>query len=367
MTNRCYLFTSESVSEGHPDKVCDFIADRILDACLQGDPESHVACEVLAKSGHVILAGEIGTSASFSYDDVVRAAIRDIGYTDDTEPFNANKVTITNIITAQSPEIDEAVDGHGKQGAGDQGIMFGYASSETPELMPLPILLAHRLAWQLAEDRKSGRNPGLRPDSKTQVTVRYEGTKPVCVDTVLVSSQHRPDYSQEELYRYVVTELAPRALGDWYHLDIKYIVNPSRSFILGGPSSDCGVTGRKIIVDTFGGAARHGGGAFSGKDPSKVDRSAAYFCRYVARQLVKAGLAQRVELQVAYAIGEEQPVSLFVDTFGTGVDITALSYAKENFDFTPAAIILQLDLLQPIYSTTTNYGHFGRPGLPWEA
>ena len=370
MPKQSSIFTSESVSEGHPDKVCDTIADSILDACLEQDKSSHVACEVLAKSGHVILAGEISTNAEFDYDQIVRAAVREIGYIDNTEPFSADNIEITNLLSKQSNEINTAVtdkNDHLDQGAGDQGIMFGYACSETPELMPLPILLAHKLAFEMAVDRKEGLNRGLRPDSKTQVSVRYDGITPVQVETVLVSTQHTKDYTQEQIRQYVMDVLAPRALVKWYHDGIEFITNPSGSFAFGGPSADCGVTGRKIIVDTYGGAARHGGGAFSGKDPSKVDRSSAYFCRYVAREIIKAGIAKRAELQVAYAIGQAQPVSVLVETFGTGCSEEAEQFVVKNFDFRPAAIIERLNLLRPIYKSTTNYGHFGKSYLPWEA
>ncbi len=370
MPKQSSIFTSESVSEGHPDKVCDTIADSILDACLEQDKSSHVACEVLAKSGHVILAGEISTNAEFDYDQIVKSAIREIGYIDNNEPFNADTVKIKNLLDKQSDEINRAVTekkDHLDQGAGDQGIMFGYACSETPELMPLPIQLAHKLAFEMAVDRKEGLNLGLRPDSKTQVSVRYDGITPVQVETVLVSTQHAEEYTQEQIRQYVMEVLAPRALGEWYRTGIEFITNPSGRFTFGGPSADCGVTGRKIIVDTYGGAARHGGGAFSGKDPSKVDRSSAYFCRYVAREIIKAGIAKRAELQVAYAIGQAQPVSVLVETFGTGCSEEAEQFVVKNFDFRPAAIIERLNLLRPIYKSTTNYGHFGKSYLPWEA
>jgi len=364
-----YIFSSESVTEGHPDKVCDLIADTVLDACLEQDKKSHVACEVLCKEGNVILAGEITTGASLDYEALVRKAIRHIGYTDPKEAFNADTVKITNLITKQSPEINQGVDQATSlsrdQGAGDQGIMFGYATNETLELMPLPILLAHKLARGLADDRKSRAVRWLRPDGKTQVSVEYVDGKPTRVMDVVVSTQHSADTNRETTCDYVKTALIPKVLGRWNDPSIKLHVNPTGSFVLGGPSADCGVTGRKIIVDTYGGFARHGGGAFSGKDPSKVDRSAAYFCRYVARQLVEAGLANRAEIQVAYAIGEAQPVSIKVDTFGTGDEKKAVTFVKK-FDFRPAAIIDKLDLLRPIYKTTTNYGHFGKAGLSWE-
>jgi S-adenosylmethionine synthetase len=365
------VFTSESVSEGHPDKVCDFIADSILDACLEQDRHSRVACEVLCKSGQVVLAGEITTKASLNYEQIVRGAIRTIGYIDPAEPFNADGVFVSNFLTRQSGEIDQGVTAErslsGEQGAGDQGIMFGYATDETPEMMPLSILLAHRLTSGLAEDRRSCRFGWIRPDSKSQVAVRYEGTVPKEVTHILVSTQHTPSVSREQIADHVTRVLAPRVFGRWFSADIPVDVNPTGSFVLGGPTADCGVTGRKIIVDSYGGAGRHGGGAFSGKDPSKVDRSGAYFCRFVARQLIAQGLARKAEVQVAYAIGMAKPVSVKVDTFGTGDEMRAEAFVRDNFDFRPGAIIERLDLLRPIYRQTTNYGHFGKPGLSWEA
>jgi len=364
-----YTFTSESVSEGHPDKVCDYIADSILDACLAQDPQSHVACEVLCKNDLVVLAGEISSRAQVNYEQIARDAIREIGYTDTSEPFNADGVTVQVHITQQSGEINAGVvaatDESREQGAGDQGIMFGYATDESAELMPLPILLAHRLTEGLAEDRKSGKYDWLRPDSKSQVSFVYEGNTPIEVATVLISTQHRDTVSQEQIHEYVKNTLAPRVLGKWHNPNAEFIVNPSGSFIHGGPSADCGVTGRKIIVDSYGGMGRHGGGAFSGKDPSKVDRSGAYYCRYVARRIVKAGLAKKAEVQVAYAIGRAKPLSIKVETFGTGDPIAAERFVEE-FSFKPANIIKELDLLRPIYRKTTNYGHFGKAGLPWE-
>lgn len=365
-----YTFSSESVSEGHPNKVCDFIADSILDAYLAVDPSARVACEALCKEGTVVLGGEISAASDLSHEAVVRQAIREVGYTDPSFTFNADNVRIIEILTKQSSDIALGVNKesnpHQEQGAGDQGLMFGYATSETPELMPLPIVLAHRLTRTISEDRKSGHYSWLCPDAKSQVTVLYEGSRPLAVTDVLVSTQHRPEVTREAIQNYVQKKLAPHALGSWFQDDIHFSVNPTGSFIHGGPSADCGVTGRKIIADTYGGAARHGGGSFSGKDPSKVDRSAAYFCRYVARQIVTNRLASRVEVQVAYAIGVARPVSLSVDTFGTGDECAAIDFAK-GFDFRPAAIIESLDLLRPIYRSTTNYGHFGKPGLPWES
>jgi S-adenosylmethionine synthetase len=364
-----FTFSSESVSEGHPDKVCDYISDSVLDACFEQDPHSRVACETLVKNDQVVLAGEITTNAKLDYDAIVRRAVKEIGYTDTTEPFCDTTVKITSFLTSQSNEISQGVTAatsqSGDQGAGDQGIMFGYASDETPELMPLPILLAHKLTKGMAEDRKAGRVDFLRPDSKSQVSVVYENNRPVSVACVVVSTQHTAAADQKRITEYVREDLGPRALGDHWRADATLFVNPTGSFVHGGPSADAGVTGRKIIVDTYGGWGRHGGGAFSGKDPSKVDRSSAYFCRYVARQVVSSGLAKMAEIQVGYAIGMAQPVSVKVETFGTGDEDAAATLVK-TFDFRPRAIIEQLDLLRPIYRQTTNYGHFGRPGLPWE-
>jgi S-adenosylmethionine synthetase len=365
-----YVFSSESVSEGHPDKVCDFIADSVLDACLEQDPRSRVACEVLCKNNIVVMAGEITTKATLDYVSIAREAIRTIGYTDPAEAFNADGVFVNMTLTAQSPDIAQGVNEDtsqaGEQGAGDQGIMFGYATDETPELMPLPILLAHRLTRGLAEDRKNGNIAWLRPDSKSQVSVEYEGNTPIAVKHVLISTQHAANAKQKAIRDYVIGDLAPRALGHWCTKDIKFDVNPTGKFVIGGPTGDCGVTGRKIIVDSYGGAGRHGGGAFSGKDPSKVDRSGAYFCRYVARQIVKKGLARKAEVQVAYAIGLAHPTSVKVDTFGTGDAVRAEQFVREKFDFRPGMIIKKLGLLKPIYRQTTNYGHFGKPELAWE-
>ena len=367
--NGVTLFTSESVTEGHPDKVCDYIADSILDAHLTEDKCSRVACEVLCKGNNVVLAGEITSREKVDYEKIVRAAVVEIGYTDPSEPFCADTLNVKEMVTTQAPEIAQGVNICsslcGEQGAGDQGMMFGYATNETPELMPLPILLAHQLARGLAEDRRKGDFLWLRPDGKTQVTLLYENSTPKAVTDILVSTQHSPDIDREAIITYVRETLAPRILGRWFNSDIQVNVNPTGSFVHGGPATDCGLTGRKIIVDTYGGVARHGGGCFSGKDPSKVDRSAAYFCRYVARQLVKEGIAKRAEIQVAYAIGEAQPVSIKVDTFGTGDEEAAARFVS-RFDFRPAAIIERLDLLRPIYRQTTNYGHFGKKGLPWE-
>jgi S-adenosylmethionine synthetase len=368
-SSSAYIFTSESVSEGHPDKVSDYIADSILDAYITEDARSRVACEVLCKEAAVVLAGEITSRGRIDHVAVARQAIRDIGYTDRSAAFYAEKVKILQIISQQSPDIAQGVDQDKnvgrEQGAGDQGIMFGYATLETPELMPLPIVLAHRLTKGLAQDRKLGKYPWICPDAKSQVSVLYEENEPVRVTDVLVSTQHRAEATQDQIATYVREILAPRALGTWFHPEIRYAINPTGSFVQGGPSADCGVTGRKIIADTYGGAARHGGGAFSGKDPSKVDRSAAYFCRFVAREIIKNELASRVEIQVAYAIGIAKPMSVKVDTFGTGDTHTVTQFVRD-FDFRPAAIIERLNLLRPIYRLTTNYGHFGKRELPWE-
>ena len=357
-----YTFTSESVSEGHPDKVSDFIADSILDAHLAGDPTSRVACEVLVKSGQVVLAGEITSRTRVDYERITRDAIREIGYVDPSEAFNADGVTVTQHLSTQSPDIAMGVD---TGGAGDQGIMFGYASDETPELMPLPITLAHGLSRRIAQARKQGEKAWLRPDAKTQVSVEYEDGEPVAVTTVLVSTMHAAEASQDEIRDYTASCLCPEVLGSWFGPQVEVLVNPTGQFIEGGPSADAGVTGRKIIVDSYGGMGRHGGGAFSGKDPSKVDRSGAYYARYVARQVVKQGIAKRAEVQVSYAIGRAEPTSVLVNTFGTG-DARAAEDLVRTFDFRPRAIIEQLDLLRPIYRSTTNYGHFGKVWLSWE-
>lgn len=364
-----HRFTSESVSEGHPDKVCDYIADSILDAYVAADARSRVACEVLCKDDVVVIAGEITSGGRVDHEAVARQAIWEIGYTDRHAPFNAESVRVLQMISKQSPDIAQGVDqdknANGEQGAGDQGIMFGYATMETPEWMPLPIVLAHRLTKGLAEDRRSGKYPWICPDAKSQVCVLYEEGEPVEVTDVLVSTQHWPGVAREQIAEYVRDTLAVNALGTWLHPGIRFAVNPTGNFVHGGPSADCGVTGRKIIADTYGGAARHGGGAFSGKDPSKVDRSAAYFCRFVAREILKNKLARRVEIQVAYAIGLAKPMSVKVDTFGTGDSAGAAEFVR-GYDFRPAAIIERLNLLRPIYRSTTNYGHFGKKGLPWE-
>jgi S-adenosylmethionine synthetase len=365
-----FTFSSESVSEGHPDKVCDYISDSILDTCFEQDTKSRVACETLCKSDTVVLAGEITTNATLDYDKIVRKAVKEIGYTDPSEPFCDTTLKVISLITRQSSEISqgvtEATSQSGEQGAGDQGIMFGYATDESPEMMPLPILLAHKLTKGMADDRKAGKYDWLRPDSKSQVSLEYDGNDPKQVTTVVISTQHSPKADQKRITEYVREELGPKALGNWWRRDVTLFVNPTGSFIHGGPSADAGVTGRKIIVDSYGGWGRHGGGAFSGKDPSKVDRSSAYFCRFVAKQVVASGIAKKAEIQVGYAIGMAKPVSVKVDTFGTGDERAAAEFVMNSFDFRPRAIIEKLNLLRPIYRQTTNYGHFGRTGLPWE-
>ena len=363
--SRSFIFTSESVAEGHPDKICDFIADAILDAYLMQDPDSRVACEVLCKNEHVILAGEITSGGQVEVEAIARAAIREIGYTDRAARFNADTARIQKLISPQSPDIARGVNLGIEIGAGDQGLVFGFATKETPELLPLPISLAHRVTRGLAEARKSGAVPWLRPDAKAQISVRYEQGKPVEVTDVVVSTQHVPGTPQEDIRAFVEGQLLPEALGAWHRQGIRLFVNPTGEFAIGGPEGDCGLTGRKIIVDTYGGYARHGGGSFSGKDATKMDRSAAYFARFVARQIVQHGLASCAELQIAYAIGRAQPVSISVDTRGTGDERLAERFARQ-FDFRPAAIIERLDLRKPIYRTTTNYGHFGKPYLAWE-
>ena len=359
------ILTSESITEGHPDKVADLVSDSVLDACLELDPTARVACETLVKGGDLVLAGEVTAAGAggLDWDGIAREAIRGIGYVEPRDAFNADGVRVRTLITPQAPEIARGV-GTGDIGAGDQGLMFGYATDETPERMPLPILLAHRLSRALTDARKSGEAGWLRPDGKTQVSVEYRDGRPARVTTVLVSTQH--DEGQLETVRsFLGDELVPRVLGDWWDPEISLILNPSGEWTEGGPSADAGLTGRKIIVDTYGGLARHGGGAFSGKDPSKVDRSGAYACRWLARQVVGRGIARRAEIQVAYAIGRAEPVSVAVETFGTGDDDAAADLVRA-FDFRPAAIIERLGLGRPIYRGTTNYGHFGRPGLPWE-
>lgn len=371
-----FIFSSESVGEGHPDKVADYISDSILDACLAQDPHSRVACEVLVKSNQVFIAGEITTKADLNYEKIVRQAIREIGYTLKEDPFHADSVFITNALTEQSPDIAQGVDerlAEGKesaeQGAGDQGLMFGYACDETPELMPAAIMYAHRLGRELSRLRHEQVVPWLRPDAKTQVSVRYEDDQPVEITAVVISTQHAADVSHKEVRDYLIEHVIRRVLpADLLNAKTEFLINPTGRFVIGGPAGDAGLTGRKIIVDTYGGSGRHGGGAFSGKDATKVDRSAAYMCRWVAKNIVAARLASRVELQVAYAIGHPKPVSIYVNTFGTGrVDDAELSSAVARvFGFRPAEIMEQLGLRRPIYRSTTNYGHFGKGDLPWE-
>ena len=368
-----YQFTSESVSAGHPDKVADQVSDAILDAILEQDPHARVACETLVKTGMVVVAGEVTTSAHVEYEDVVRKTICDIGYTSSDIGFDGNTCAVLSAIGKQSSDIAMGVDRSApeEQGAGDQGLMFGYATNETDVLMPAPLTFSHRLVRRQHDVRQAGTLPWLRPDAKSQVTFRYEDGKPTSVEAVVLSTQHDPDISQKDLHEAVMEEIIKPVLpAEWISADTLYHINPTGQFIIGGPVGDCGLTGRKIIVDTYGGMARHGGGAFSGKDPSKVDRSAAYACRYVAKNIVAAGLADRCEIQVSYAIGVAQPTSISVDSFGTGkisdADIEALIH--DQFDLRPYGLVTMLNLLQPIYQQTAAYGHFGRDDidLPWE-
>lgn len=375
-----FIFSSESVTEGHPDKVCDTISDSIVDACFEQDPGSRVACETMVKDNMVALGGEITTQASFDYREVAKAAIEEIGYTNDDCKFNAANFFFVNALGQQSPDIAQGVDAAAaddkdtdEQGAGDQGIMFGYATTETPELMPAPILYSHKLGKAITDLRKSGKHTWLRPDSKTQVSIEYVDGKPNRITAVVVSTQHSADITTKEIREILKKDLVEAELpGDLLTEDTEYHINPTGIFIIGGPEGDCGLTGRKIIVDTYGGMGRHGGGAFSGKDPSKVDRSAAYMCRYVAKNVVAAGLAEKCELQLAYAIGYPDPVSVHVDTFGTNQvdDAKIVAAVKEIFSFKPATFIKELNLLRPIFRKTTNYGHFGREddldALTWE-
>jgi S-adenosylmethionine synthetase len=384
MTSALRLFTSESVTEGHPDKICDQVSDSILDALLTVDPHSRVAVETLVTTGLVHVAGEVTTTGYVDIPSIVRARISDIGYNSSDVWFDGRSCGVSISIGGQSPDIaqgvdhaiesreDSSIDVEDLQGAGDQGIMFGYATTETRELMPLPIWLAHRLSERLAAVRKEGLVDFLRPDGKTQVTIGYEGAVPRTVETVVVSAQHSPSISTDDL-RSAITELVIRPVLDTVDLEssgARILINPTGVFHIGGPQGDAGLTGRKIIVDTYGGAARHGGGAFSGKDPSKVDRSAAYAMRWVAKNAVAAGLADRLEVQVAYAIGKASPVGLYVESFGTGHtdDDTIITAIKDVFDLRPGAIIRELDLLRPIYAQTATYGHFGRelPDFTWE-
>ena len=384
---RRFIFASESVGEGHPDKVCDTISDAVLDACLRQDPTSRVACETFAKSYTVIVGGEItipnlpsgqSLESVVPIDEIVRNAVREIGYVNDDDVFHADKIGIQNIITRQSPDIAQGVNaseaegkGHAEQGAGDQGLMFGFACDETPELMPAPIMFAHRLGRELTRIRKSGKVRWLRPDAKSQVSVIYEGGKPVGIANVVVSTQHTKDVKHSEICSFIIEEVIRKVLPNEMLTEAtRYLINPTGSFVIGGPEGDTGLTGRKIIVDSYGGWGRHGGGAFSGKDPSKVDRSAAYMARWVAKNVVASGLAKRCEIQFAYAIGYPDPVSMNINTFDTNaVAEEAIERAVNHvFSFKPADIIRQLDLLRPIYSKTTNYGHFGKddPDITWE-
>ena len=366
-----FLFTSESVSEGHPDKVADQVSDAVLDAYLAQDRRARVACETLVKTGMVVLAGEITSNASVDYDQLVRQAIREIGYSGSDMGFDWQTCAVLTAIGKQSGDIAMGVDetSEHEQGAGDQGLMFGYATRETDVLMPAPITYAHRLVARQAEVRKAGRLPWLRPDAKSQVTFRYENHRPVAIEAVVLSTQHGPDVGITTLREAVMEEIVKPVLpAEWLTRDTRYHINPTGRFVIGGPLGDAGVTGRKIIVDTYGGMGRHGGGAFSGKDPSKVDRSAAYAARYVAKNLVAAGLAERCEIQVSYAIGVARPTSISVDTFGTGrvSDARLAELVQAHFDLRPKGLITMLDLLHPIYRKTAAYGHFGREEFPWE-
>jgi len=368
-----YLFTSESVSEGHPDKIADQISDAVLDALLAQDPKARVACETLVKTGMVLIAGEITTTAWVDLEEIVRTTVKEIGYNSSEMGFDWESCAVLNGIGKQSPDIAMGVDeseDH-EQGAGDQGLMFGYASNETDVLMPAPITYSHRLVRRQAEVRKNGTLPWLRPDAKSQITFRYENNKPVGIDALVLSTQHDPDVDNDTLREAVMEEIIKPILpAEWLSESTKIHINPTGRFVIGGPVGDCGLTGRKIIVDTYGGMARHGGGAFSGKDPSKVDRSAAYAGRYVAKNIVAAGLADRCEIQISYAIGVAEPTSISIDTFGTGKisDQEIVTLVNQHFDLRPRGLIKMLDLLKPIYAPTAAYGHFGREeaGFSWE-
>ena len=365
------LFTSESVSEGHPDKIADQISDAVLDAILTQDPKARVACETYVKTGMVLVGGEITTSAWVDIEELTRQTVKDIGYTHSDMGFDADSCAILNAIGKQSPDINQGVDRARpeEQGAGDQGLMFGYASDETDVLMPAPITYAHRLVQKQAEVRKSGKLDFLRPDAKSQVTFKYENDKPVGVDAIVLSTQHADEVSTAQVREAVMEEIIKPVLPEhWITKDTQMHINPTGRFVIGGPMGDCGLTGRKIIVDTYGGMARHGGGAFSGKDPSKVDRSAAYAGRYVAKNIVAAGLAKRCEIQISYAIGVAEPTSISIETFGTGVvdEKTLVALVREHFDLRPYGLIKMLDLERPIYRATAAYGHFGRNEFPWE-
>lgn len=375
--SQSFIFSSESVGEGHPDKVADFISDSVLDACLEQDPQSRVACETLVKSNTVTLAGEITTRAQINYEAIVRDAIRTIGYTNSDDVFQADSVFINNLITQQSSDIAQGVNAEkaqGKatdqQGAGDQGIMFGYACRQTPEFMPAPVMYAHQLLRAMAVQRKELKIAWLRPDVKSQVALEYNGDTVIGIKNVVISTQHTEAVTAETIREFCIETVIKKVLPEsLITKDTEFLINPTGKFVIGGPQGDAGLTGRKIIVDTYGGWARHGGGAFSGKDPSKVDRSAAYFTRWVAKNIVAAGMADSCELEVAYAIGHPYPTSIHVDTFGTNhIDEAKIVSAIESvFDFKPASIVEQLDLLRPIYRESTHYGHFGKANLPWEA
>ncbi len=376
---RSFLFSSESVGEGHPDKVADTISDAVLDACLKQDPHSRVACETFVKNNVVVVGGEITTQSQFDVNTVIREAIREIGYTHPDDLFHADQVFINNYLTKQSPDIAQGVDARSaegkdteEQGAGDQGLMFGYACTETPELMPAPIMFSHRLGQALTKARKSQKVAWLRPDAKTQVTARYENDQLHSLPSVVISTQHTEEVKHAEVREFIIEEIIKPTLPANLLEGTNFLINPTGRFVIGGPTGDSGLTGRKIIVDTYGGMGRHGGGAFSGKDPSKVDRSAAYMARYVAKNVVAAGLATRCEVQLAYAIGYPEPISVLVNTFGTStVAEEKIEAAIQHvFGLKPAQIIAQLKLLRPIYSATTNYGHFGKVDQPdsitWE-
>jgi len=367
------LFTSESVSEGHPDKMADQISDAVLDAILTADPKARVACETLIKTGMVLVAGEVTTEAYVDIEEISRKVVCDIGYDHSDKGFDGNSCAVLNALGKQSPDISQGVDDspEHEQGAGDQGLMFGYATNETDVLMPAPVTYSHRLVQRQAEVRKNGSLPWLRPDAKSQITFRYDNGKPVAIDAVVLSTQHSEDISQADLQEAVMEEIIKKVLPEqWLNKETKYFINPTGRFVIGGPHGDCGLTGRKIIVDTYGGMARHGGGAFSGKDPSKVDRSAAYVARYVAKNIVAAGIAERCEIQLSYAIGVAEPTSISVDTFGTGKisEERIVDIIRENFELRPKGLIKMLDLLRPIYLPTAAYGHFGReePNFTWE-
>ena len=374
MTNN-FLFTSESVTEGHPDKICDNISDAFLDEYLRQDPDSRVAVETMVTTDYVVVSGEVTSKAEFdknAQEALVRKTIREIGYDNKDLMFDGDSCKVDLKLHSQSPDISQGVTAtkEKEQGAGDQGLMFGYASNETKELMPMPILLAHKLIQKLSQVRRDGTLPWVRPDGKSQVSVRYEDSKPTKIETVVISTQHAPEVTQEEISREIIDKVIKPVLGNLWNDEVKTHINPTGKFVIGGPHGDAGLTGRKIIVDSYGGFGRHGGGAFSGKDPSKVDRSACYMCRYIAKNLVAAGLADRCEVQLAYAIGVAEPVSLYVNTFGTNKipESKIEELVRKNFDMKPSGIISQLDLKRPIYKKTAAYGHFGRnePEFTWE-